>query len=336
MDSAARVGEWANSAGGRRLALARFFAHACLPEAVTLEAGLLGRVTVRPRLLTLDHTVLAKADAYETVSLTGPSGHASLFVERRLALAMVNAVLGHPVPLANGPLSRIERGIFEGVLMGLCGGLGFAAGVQLGEDRNPPSTNVPLAIGASVSIHGLTGWAYLCGSDAFLAQAWALPSSAQARVLADLRLEVARTRVPPSEVKAADCGDAVVFDEVRPLSPTDPWEVLLYLGEAVVPAIAVADGSISVVDAHAAGPSTFDGSGTAAVAAPVSGAQITAELGPLQSSSGSPVSLLCGLSLGTRRTDRIYLRLNGLPWAEGGMVTVDGQLAVGITKKLAD
>jgi len=343
MASAGRTVEGWKPPGGTCFALARLFACACMPEEVTLEMGRLGRVTLKTKFLMLDQAWMAEAAAtHETVSLTSASGDALLFVEKRLAFALVNAVLGHTVmPLGGDRLSRVERGIFEGVLLTICSGLGFVPGIQFDGHRHPSSTLAalaplaPFALGASVNMGGLHGWAYLGGRDTFFERAWELPLSAQERVLADLRIELARTRVPAPEVREAGAGDAIVFDETRALSPTDPWRVLLFLGEMSVPAIGLADGTIALVDTGAVdscAPSTADARGSAAAAA--NGAQITAELGPPEASPGAPMMLLGRLSLGARRGERLRLRLNGVLWAEGELVTLGSELVVRITKKL--
>jgi hypothetical protein len=273
-------------------------------------------------------------------------------VERGLALGLVNAVLGLPMPVVIRPLSRIERGILEGMIAALLSMLALAPAIRLVAGDRAVTELASLSIGISAEMRGLAGHAFLCGADEFFERAWAAQGASleAGKVLAMLRVEVAHTRLSRSELGALLEGDAIVFEEFGALLPSDPWPVQVRLGEVVVPARAFPNGSITIEDGVAAqaghdartrfeGPAA-SGVGLASELATQSregsvSVEITAELGTIRIGEADRAGLLRDLRIGIARPKQIHLMIGDTSWAEGEILALGGEFAVQVTRKLA-
>ena len=92
----------------------------CPPAETVVGLSGVGEVAFRTNLLERQACTAWWEDgqAYgESVALEYAGQTGVLLMEDRLALALVNAVLGVGMPPICGPLSRIERGILEGIVM---------------------------------------------------------------------------------------------------------------------------------------------------------------------------------------------------------------------------
>jgi hypothetical protein len=268
---------------------------------------------------------------------------ALLLVEKGFALHTVNTLLGHAPAISDGPLSRIERGLFHGVLAASCARLGFISTVGLcAEERETPDSD-SIVIEASVGLRGGAGRAWLCASAEFLVHILATQAPASKKPSAMLCLELARTLVPVAQLAAATAGDGLVFDEVAALPAADPWPIRIRNGGAVVSASLRPDGILASGDVDDLGIVTQAERRSARIPTPSDPAkfspgstdtvEIVAELGRLQ--GASLARLLGGAPLDWVRGNSILLRLADAPWAEGEITAHDDAFAVRITRKLA-
>jgi flagellar motor switch/type III secretory pathway protein FliN len=258
-------------------------------------------------------------------------------------LHTVNALLGHAPAISVGPLSRIERGLFHGVLAGLSARLGLLLTVGVpAEEREAPSSDA-IVVEASLGLLGGAGRAWLCAPVEFLAQILTAQSPTSKKSSAMFCLELARTRVPVSHLAAAKAGDVVVFDEVRALPAADPWPIHIRNGGAVVSAWLRPDGIVAGGDADDPGIATQDERRSARIPTPsdssksslasTDAVEIVAELGRFQGISLA--RLLAGVPLDGGRGNSILLWQADTPWAEGESIAFDDAFAVRITRKLA-
>ena len=308
-----------------RSALVRQLVRGCLPRELTVNLAGIGELVLRSAVSEVDAGWLWKRRrSCEVVSIECAGREALVLVERGFALHTVNALLGH-VPLsAVGSLSRIERGLFHGLLAALSARLQLLSTVGVcADDRQAPDPD-SIVIESSIELRGAAGRAWLCASAEFLAQILSTQASTSTKSSAMVCLELARTCVPVSQLAQATEGDVVVFDEVAALPAAAPWPVRLRCGGGAIPASLRPDGIL--VAAQSDPPKSLPPStGT--------DAEVAAELGQFQRSSLA--GLLDGAPIGTGRSDSILLRLADVPWAEGEVIAFDDVFAVRITRKLA-
>jgi hypothetical protein len=286
----------------------------------------------------------------ESVPIECGAGSGALIVERVLALGLVNAVLGCPTPIVVRPLSRVERGILEGLIVALLGRLALAPSIRLVAGDVAGEDLAPFSIGLTVKMQGLTGQACLCGTDKFFEQAWTLHGSSvePRQLLATLKVEVAHTRLSRSELNALSEGDAIVFEEFAAVSPSDPWPAQVRLGEVVVPARAYPDGSVGIEDGvvgeasenakeRIEGPWASDACPEVATESIKASAlvDITAEIGTIQIRGADRAGVLRDLSIGSARSERVHLMVGDAPCAEGEILAIGDQFGVRVTRKLA-
>jgi hypothetical protein len=245
-----------------------------------------------------------------------------LLIERRTALGLVNAVLGLSPPRLAGPLSRIERGVLEGLVATVLARLGLAGWVGL-VDRAPPPTG-SFSIALSLGLGSESGWACMMASDEALTS---LAASVDAGRHEAPWLEVASTGVPAREVAGAEPGDKVVFDETTALSATNDW-----------PARAIWRGRGAGVEWRT------DGTVVARQGAePHQLMRLTScdankadSFAMVEISAGADCASLANAGrqpLFVSRADPIVLKVNGRVWACGSPAEVDGAFAVVITRK---
>jgi flagellar motor switch/type III secretory pathway protein FliN len=311
----------------------------CLPEEISIELPRLGLLVLRPQVLDIEATpawIVDVRHSCEEVSVECSGGAALLIIERGSACFAVNAMLGYEMAAVAGPLSRIERGILQGMLVALSAHLGLPPDVRLRAGQAPVLDLV--AIEVSLRMRGVTGRAWVCASEDFLTKSLALktPEPAQATI----RVELGCTRVPVSELAAAKEGDAVVFDGASALSVTAPWPVQIRRGKAAIPAYLYPDGTLAIAGGNGNGsaekadrpscPTISDS--VAGSAKKVSCLDVTAEIGCLR---GDALAGLLKNHVAMGRGDPILLRVDETPWAEGEIVAIEGELAVRITRRLA-
>lgn len=338
-----------------RLARARLLAQVYLPGPMTVSLPGLDALVVRSRVVASEAAqpwIQDTGRSCERVSLECSASSGALIVERGLALGLVSAVLGLPTPVVIRPLSRIERGILEGMIAALLSRLALAPAIRLIAGDRAVTELASFSIGISAEMRGLAGQALLCGTEEFFERAWAARGAAleAGKVLAALRVEVAHTRLSRSELDALSEGDAIVFEEFGALLPSDPWPVQVRLGEVVVPARAFPNGSITLEDGFAAHTShdartqfevpAAGGVGLASELATQSregsvSVEITAELGTIRIEEADRAGLLRDLSFGTARPKQAHLMIGETSWAEGEILALEGEFAVQVTRKLA-
>jgi hypothetical protein len=242
---------------------------------------------------------------------------------------------------AAAPLSRIERGILQGVLMALSTHLCLPPEARLCADGRQASLLDPMPIAVSLRLRGVSGRAWVCASEDFLTKCLTLESPELAQ--AEVQVELACTSVPVSEMAAAKEGDAVVFDGATALSATAPWPVQIRRGKTAIPASLHPDGTLAIaseafdsaVKAERSSwraPTLSDsGAGAAKKAFCV---KMTAEIARLRRAALARI-ILGKNPLHIDRSDPILLRVDETPWAEGEVVAIEGELAVRITRRLA-
>ena len=313
-----------------------------LPSGLTVDLSGLGNLVLRPVVVETDVAWMGRLHrGCEGVRLECAGTEALLLVEKGFALHIVNALLGHAPAISDGPLSRIERGLFHGVLAVLSARFGLLSTVCAEERQTPDSASI--VIEAFVELRGRAGRAWLCASAEFLAHMLATQALASKKPLAMLCLELARTLVPAAQLAAAKAGDGLVFDEVAALPAADPWPIRIRNGGAVVLASLRPDGILASRDVDDLGIVTQAERRSARIPTPSDPAkfspgstdtvEIVAELGRFQ--GVSLARLLGGAPLDWVRGNPILLRLADTLWAEGEITAHDDAFAVRITRKLA-
>ncbi len=330
------------------VAVVRRAARVCLPEEMTIEFPGLGEVVLRSEVLAVDAAWIASVrQSCDETSIECAGGTALLLVERGLALHTVSSILGCEGVIAAGALSRVERGILQGVLAALCARMGLGPEVRLCATAGQVLLSDPIAVEFRVEMRGGSGRAWLCASVEFLTEVPIPEAASSWQASLPIRLELGRTRVLVSELAAAREGDAVLFEGIAAWPVAGPWPVRIRRGETVVPACLRRDGSIAIagteVDGKArgdavrtrgrtartsVGSAAMDGAGRA-----VTDAEVAAEVGRLE--GATMTGLLRGTPLGRNWEDPILLRVDDAPWAEGEMVAIGGEFAVRIRRMLA-
>jgi hypothetical protein len=323
-----------------RAAAKHLIAQLCLPVETVVRLPGAGDVVVRPRFL--DRTACAAfwdggRPAGEEVAIECAGQPGLLVIENRLAVRLVNAILGLSTPAFVGPLSRVERGVLAGTLATVLAKLELAPGIRLGKEEveGPPPGSLVIAL--SVGLRGERGRAWLTTSDEFLERVWATREPSHKAIAPWLELAV--TRVPGSEMAGAEHGDRVVFDETAALSLAGEWSVRVRWGGNVVPARWLADGLVvsgeSVASAAAGDAATRPERRAAAHAGPA--AAVAEEAVSVEMSAGvaCPAIDAAGRApLIVRRGEQVLLRADDRPWAYGDVAEIDGAFAVTITRKL--
>jgi len=329
-------------AGPKRASFVRRAMRLCLPEETTVQLPGLGELGICPAVIEVEAGWISTAGgSCEAVRLERDDGQLLLLVERGFALRTVNAILGCEAVVATGPLSRIERGIFDGVVAAVLSGMACPPDVRLHGGAGQFSPTEAIVVELSLGLRGAAGRAWLCAEAEFLARTLA----SSARMLATVSLELGRTAVPVSELAEAGEGDAVVFDGTAALSSAEPWPIQIRRGDVVLPALLRPDGAIGLSSIRAderdygtltrveRGPSRTAASCNQAAASDADRVEIVAELGRVE--VAELARLLFGAPLDGSRSDRILLRLDDTAWAEGEIAAIDGELAVRIRRKLA-
>lgn len=335
-----------------RRALVRQAMRFCLPEEMSIQLPGLGLFVLRPQVLEIEASPAWMADvcpSCEALSMECSDSAALLLIDRGAALNVVNAVLGYEVAAAAAPLSRIERGILQGALAALSVHLGLPPGVHLRTDGDQAALLDPITLEVSWRLRGGIGRAWVCASEEFLVKILTLKTPDRTPGQATVQVELACTRVPVSELAEAKEGDAVVFDGASAWLATEPWPVQIRRGKTVLPASLRPDGTLAIAgeDCYAAcGSATKDerpawrSSSDSAIGAAGKAlcAEVTAEIGRLRGVALAEELLRTHASEGTPvldRSDPILLRVDGIPWAEGEKIAIEGGLTVRITRRLA-
>jgi hypothetical protein len=310
--------------------LVRQVVQGCLPGELTIALPGLGELVIRPAVLDGDAAWLWNSRrSCAEVPIACAGVHARLLVENGFALHTANALLGRGPSIAAGTLSRIERGLLHGVLAALSARLGLLVMVGACAEDLPAPNSESMVIETSVRLRGGLGRAWLCASAEFLAKILATRMPTWKESSAMVCLELGRTRVPASQLAAANPGDVVVFDEVVALPAADPWPVGIRIGSAVFPGSLRPDGVLASQDGHDLGSVTraerrpAPAPGYSATPSPVATEnceQIVAEIGRFH--GDSLASLLGGNPIEGGRGDSTVLRR-------------EGEFAVRITRKLA-
>ena len=196
-----------------------------LPSELAVRWAGVGEITVRPRLSRRTSAAGQPGGSgrdQETVALDFGGEAARLFLEARLAVGIVNAVLGLGPPPFAGPLTRIERGVLMGALATLVAELGLTPVVGIG-GAPAPDDSWREVIEFSVGLGANLGHGWLTMSDGFLdrvGRAWVVNA-----VPLKPRIELATTTVAQPDLVSAASGDQVVFDETAALPANEDWPV---------------------------------------------------------------------------------------------------------------
>lgn len=330
----------------------------------------LGQIAVRPvriRFPPLEDNVGPQSGA---LRLEAQGDVALLALEPTLALAIVGAVFGVPASLTQRSLGRAERGVLAAAVAAWLSAL-EAEGIRvdLDQDGGPPAAELAAALDLRIRAAGTTGAARLLLPVGWAGKAACRPPCVvdPARLAPQVQVEIGRTRLPAAAWAEVEVGDAVVFDGLSPAHAREPWPVEVRFGAKSVPATMHENGTLrrtgpmrqrnhgetrmsndaSNDASDQAGDDTKTTPGTAPdavrppspemtealAAAPV---EVVAELGRVTLRGDELLGFLEGgvLRLGGRRADHVQLRTGDRPWAVGELVTVDGELAVRITRMM--
>jgi hypothetical protein len=325
-----------------REASIRLLVQLCLPAKSTMTLSGVGDIVFRPKLLS-GAACAAFGDSdlplCEEIAIDYAGQSGMLCIESRIAVGLVNALLGLSPPTFVGQLTRMERGALEGTLATVLAKLGLVPSLRLKERE--PGMPLPsgLVIAVSVEAGGARGRAWLCASEEFFKRAWtAWHLSCQAVAV---WLELAHTMVTVPEVANAEPGDTVVFDETSPWLASKPWPVQIQRGASVVPAHWLADGSLvanegggSVLSRDTVTrPDRRTRSSSGALAGThgaVERVEVRAEVA-CQLDHGAAT-----MPLAVSRSEPVVLRVGDRPWAYGECAELDGAFAVKITRKPSD
>jgi flagellar motor switch/type III secretory pathway protein FliN len=289
--------------------------------------------------------------AFLLVSADGSFG--TLTVERFFELSLVRAALSAPTPPVVRPLSPSERGVLGAIVAAALASSGGGK-IRISLDPwRPIDDRERVLINLSAHTGNISGGVTLEAPTSWLPSAGGTLSREAYAVLAtSVRVELARTTLERGACRSAAPGDAVFFEGVSAVAPEGQWPCQVWIGGWCAEGQIGPDGTIRSLAkfAYAADAPVQDmtddqdtnkgarqlleqEAGAVLASAPV---EVTAELGKLTLRGDEVVGLLAGsvLSLGPRRRDPILLRVGGLPWARGELVTVDDDLGVRITEIL--
>ena len=328
----------------RHLAMVRQILRVWLPGEIAVTLPCLGDLILRTSVLAGDAAWLSsvQGSSCESTQIECAGSKGTLAVERGFALHIVNTLVGCESALASGPLSRIERGLLHGALVGLAGRLHLPPEVRVSVGAPAPAAEA-LVIEVSMVLGEVSGRAWMCASLEFLSRYLEVESAGSSVDSQAVRIELGRTRVPRSDLNAAQSGDLVVFDEVRALSEEEAWTVHLRHGDSSLPASLCLDGALvfareNVLGRQAEVPTWADGP-----VLPVDGPRfgekakaqddLAAEIGCI--SPAALAAYLRGLPMNLERAHRILLRRNGMAWAEGDLLAFENAMAVRITRLVA-
>jgi hypothetical protein len=306
-----------------------------MPTEISVRIPGVGEALVRPTLFDRATARAWRDDgrpAAELIALECAGQRGVLFVENRLAVGLVNAVLGLAMPPFAGPLSRIERGVLAGTLTTLLVDLGLTPGIRLGEGAGSRPGTGTLVLALSVRLLGRNGQAWLAARDEFLAGVWATRGSGRGAFSPSL--ELAATTVAGSELAGAGPGDKVLFDETAALPADEAWPVRVCRDGSSVPAWWLTDGVVVAADSQAGDTLTRPDRGPAVhragAAVSPEAVQVTAGCECRTIDPAHPAPLV------VRRSEPVVIKVDGRVWAYGAITELDGVLAVTITRKLAE
>jgi hypothetical protein len=320
-------------------------AQICIPEECRVELPHLGELLFQISLRNTDRAcAIAQAVCFscETLSLQCGIGCGLLMVERGLALDWMCSLLGCETLHVPRPLSRIECGLFEGVLATLSERLGFSPALrfQIQECTDiVPSWELVAEIQIEFLGQAYQAWAFL--SDEIFREIWRSRKPLSGRPPADIHLELARTRVPVKSLTNAKERDWVVFEEMSPFPLTEPWPVHIRQGRRSLPSFLHSNGSIEIKKetiVETDGDVTKQDRPFTSGSTDFSGQfeEIVAEVGAYRLTEKALEMLLTEGRFDTERPKSICLRRLGAPWAEGIPTEIEGEFAVRIKRKLKD
>jgi hypothetical protein len=326
-----------------RAAGSQLVAQLCLPTRTVVQLASVGAVALRAGLVARSACAgwwAGDKSAGEAVVLDCAGHAAVLFLERRLAVGLVNAVLGLGVPPFGGPLSRIERGILEGTIATLLAKLAPLVTIRA-EPAGWTATSAAPPAGAYgvellVEVRGECGRACLMASDEFLGRVWPT-REANAREVSPW-LQVAVTRVRGAELAGVEPGDVVVFDETAALEPSGTWPVCVRRRETTIAARWLVDGLVVADqcgrDAQLAEAVTHPDRRASIAASPAAGAGQEAFVELCAGALCPAVDFTGRTLLVVRREAPLLLKRADLPWAYGTVGEFAGAFAVTVTQKL--
>ncbi len=335
-----------------------------LPER-GVSKGLLGLVRVGVSALDLDPgTSSPVGEAPVTFAVVRGDELGLLRLERGLARACLDAVLGMRLPRLSTPLGRVERGVVSVAAAAVLDALGVTAHASL--SLAPPAHG-----GADRTVRFVGTLAFAGGKGPFawdMPVAWLALPPPQPRLgrlagaAVHLSADIATTTLSRAQWASAELGDAVVFDGCPRFETDRGWPCVARLGPRSAPAILEVDGSLrlhagfedapaprreqmsldrdtrkpsSSDDVTATPPTGRDDRADPVATLPV---EVVAEIGQVQLRADEALGLVSGsvIALGARRRDAVLLRVGGRPWARGELVNIDDELGVRITALLDD
>jgi flagellar motor switch/type III secretory pathway protein FliN len=274
-------------------------------------------------------------------------------VEQRFSLALVRAVLG-PGLITLRPLARSERGILAAILLSVLDQIGLSQKFRLGlgtPTEQPDAAQDRLAVGCAVrTASALGGRLHLAIPSDWLGLVTGPVMRNWEGLTVLASLELARTDLSRQTLSSASPRDAVVFEGIPAIESDISWPVVLRVGDSLAPACLAMGSRLSLTgpfsqveeDSQAMSaedektqwlPTDPSASDVANIVgrAPV---EVVAEIGRFTLRGDELAGLMKGgvLSLGSRRTDTIQLRVGGQLWAAGELVSLGDELGVRILK----
>ncbi len=308
-----------------------------LPSELAVRLAGAGEVTVRPRLSRRTSAAGWPGGSgrdQEMVALDFGGEAARLFLEARLAVGIVNAVLGLRPPPFAGPLTRIERGVLTGALAALVAELGLTPGIVIG-GVPAPDDSWREAIEFSVGLGANLGYGCLTMSDGFLdrvGRAWV-----GSAVPLEPRIDLATTTIAPPDLVSAASGDQVVFDETPALPANEDWPVQARCAANRASAWWLPDGRLLAREDPPGGDATLatrpEGV-TGMARGSVKRDLVETSVRVVAGYDGLSVDADRGPGLMVARDAPVVLEVGGQPWAYGVLGQVAGALAVTITRRL--
>jgi type III secretion system YscQ/HrcQ family protein len=285
-----------------------------------------------------------------TFALVHAGAAAKLVFDPFLALALVRSVFGASAPAVARPLGRAERGMVGALVASALAAQG--AGLAVGFDHADADGEL-VRLHLRVLAADIAGSAHVDVPVAWLGRAdGPFAGSGASALETRLCVELARTTLERGAWAAAEAGDAVLFAGVSSPPAAGPWDCLLRVGPHVARGELFPDGralrrgAFATIDEPPMKDTSIDSDSTAPDGAPLDPSveaarvlaaapvEVVAEVGRITVRGDEILGLCRGsvLALGPRRADIVSLRVGGVEWATGELVTIDDQLGVRITE----
>jgi flagellar motor switch/type III secretory pathway protein FliN len=276
--------------------------------------------------------------------LVRASEQAWLGVSLRACHELIRAIMGGALPRLVRPLGPAEKGLVAAMLASALSFLGAHQATLALMDGQPCWQGQRVLLAGAIR-----GGTEIDGRALFIGPlSWLVEGAGRAPMVTSTEdsvvegvLVLARTVLPAPDLGSATPGDAVVFDGIPGLDPGGAWPVTLQVGRfqscaRLAPSGCLAlEGSWQQREEGESAPQEHARWKPSEQTDTASGpAEVIAELGRINLRENELMALSRGeaLTLGPRPLEPIALRVGGLLWATGELITLGEQLGVRIVR----